>query len=164
LTVTWSAAQIPHMFRVYVILVRTGYLLAVLIVLTCITPSLAQFVRSTIQPAFIRRDWLVESLTGVVLVLLFLLPLRALARLVRRSELIPDSHLLERPVVAFLVWITSITGCALALLVAWALISTLPEPHHGNLAAPAMLAFMMFAFALLTGELVLVGRLVRASG
>jgi len=63
---------------------------------------------------------------------MFLLPARALLRLLRRAELIPDTRLRERPAVASLAALFSLLGCA------W--------------------VFLVVAVAPLTGELVLVGR------
>jgi hypothetical protein len=97
-----------------------------------------------------------------VLAVMFLLPARALVRLFRRSELIPDSHLQERPVVAVFVVLACLLGSALVFLVGYVWLTTPPDVMNSDIGGPlaffAMLAVMCFAIALLTGELVLVGR------
>jgi len=58
---------------------------------------------------------------------------------------------------------TRLAGCALILMVAWGLITRLPPSTHANFGGPTVLALMLFAIALLTGECVLVGRIARSS-
>ena len=153
MTASRIAAQIPRVFRVFVILVRTTYLLTALVVLACTAPLLVSFLPW--RPG--------NTFMTLVLLVMCLLPLRALVRLVSRSELIPASHIRERPVVASVVVIACLLGGALFLLAGWVGLTSLPEDDIGGpLGGAIMLAAMLFAVALLTGELVLVGRLSRA--
>jgi hypothetical protein len=94
------------------------------------------------------------------LIIGFIAPaIRLLFRLIRRAELIPEAHVREAPVISTLVFLACVLGSLLLLLVVWILLTTSPEERHGaNLAAPISLGLMFFAFALLTGECVLVGR------
>lgn len=141
------------MFRSFTILVRVTYLLAALAVLTCTLPWLMSFMRA------LSRLSLWTLYEAALLVVLFLLPLRALNRVVRRSELIPDSHIRERPVVASLVLVTNLLGGTLFMLAGWVALTSLPaEDIGGPFAGAAMLALMLFAISLLTGEMVLVGK------
>jgi len=146
-------------FRVFAIVVRTTYLLTALLVLAWAAPALVIFVQSLFGPARFGPDaW--DLYGALVYGVLCLLPLRALERLLHRSTLVPDSHIRERPVVASLVVVTSVLGWALALLAGWVAITNLPhEDIGGPLGGALMLALVLFAIALLIGELVLVGRL-----
>jgi hypothetical protein len=147
------------MLTVFAGLVRISYLFAALAALIFNGPPLLQFARSLLQPTILTRNSSYEIIMAACALLGLIAPAsRALLRLLRHAELVPLSHLRERPVVATLVGVTSLCGNALALLVAWGVLSTLPESRGLNFAGPMMLAFMLFAFALLTGEMVLVGR------
>jgi hypothetical protein len=153
------AAQISRVFRVFAIVVRTTYLLTALLVLAWAVPALVAFAQSLFRPEGFGPD--ASDLYGaVVFGVLCLLSLRALERLFHRSTFVPDAHIRERPVVASLVVVSSILGWALALLAGWVAITSLPhEDIGGPLGGALMLALVLFAIALLIGELVLVGRL-----
>jgi uncharacterized membrane protein YqhA len=101
-------------------------------------------------------------LTAAMLIIPLLLPARALARLLRRAELIPDSRFRERPVVASLVGFCSLLAFAWVVLTTWSLLTNLPVRDGGPLAGALMLSCLLFMFVLMTGELVLVGRLAPA--
>ena len=147
------------MFRAFAILVRTIYLLTALLVLAWAAPSLVMFGRSLLRPSQFPPDtW--DLYGAVIFAVMCLLPLRALERLLHRAEFVPDAHIRERPIVASLVVVSSMFGWALALLAGWVGITSLPaEDIGGPLGGALMLALMLFAIALLIGELVLVGRL-----
>jgi len=142
------------MFRAFALLVRASYLLALLVSLACMLPALVQLLPGL--PGG-RWHWR-EGLFGVLFVIVFVaLPLRAAWRLVRRRDLIPELHLRDRPVVASLVLLASACALLLSAIIALALFTRLPEADV-NIAGPAALAAMLFAIAILTGEIVLVGR------
>ena len=146
--------------RAFAILVRTSYLFTTLLASVSGIWMLVQFSQPLLDPPPFAPSLDAKDLFAMTIALVLVVPsLRAFIRLLRQGELVPDSHLAERPVIAALVWLASAAGTALYLLVAWILLSTLPESRDVNLAGPLMLATMLYAFALLTGELVLVGRL-----
>ena len=148
------------MLRAGVIVVRTSYLLAALTSMALSTPPLVEFLYGGSWPLLSPRTSLSALLWFTALILVFLvLPLRAAWRLVRHHQLVPESHILERPYVATLVVFASHCSNFLLLLVAWALLTTLPDSAHVNIAGPAVLALMLLAIALLVGEVVLVGRI-----
>jgi len=155
------------MFGLFAALVRVSYLLAALIVLAGVIPYSVLFVQALLQPALFGRDYRYELWTATILAVMFLLPARALLRLLRRAELIPDTHLRERPLVASLTAIFSLLGCALIFLVVFVWITTPPDVMNSDIGGPlaffGSLALMCFAVALLIGELVLVGRLSPAA-
>ena len=150
LTHAFAPAQIAPVFRAFVILVRTTYLMTALLVLVWSATVLVSMAWA--DPG--------DRYRAIALVALCLLPVRALERLLHHATFVPDSHIRERPVVASLVCITSLLGWALMLLAGWTMIRVLPQVDIGGpLAGTLMLALMLFAIALLVGELVLVGRL-----
>jgi hypothetical protein len=163
LTDAKGVAQISRMFGAFAVFVRISYLLAALVVLSGVIPYSVLFVQALFQPVLFGRDYGYELWTATILAVMFLLPGRALLRLLRRAELIPDTQLRERPVVASLAAIFSLLGCALVFLVVSVWITTPPDVMNSDIGGPlaffGMLALMCFAIALLTGELVLVGRL-----
>jgi hypothetical protein len=152
-----AAAQIAAMFRIFAILVRTNYLVAVLVALVFLTPWLFDGVVSLFRPGFVGNVnfWR----TSILLLVLagFVAPAaRALFRLVRRASLIPDSHLREAPVVATLVLFASAFASFLFLNLAWAFLTR--AGRDVELAPFAFFGLFWLAIALLTGEIVLVGR------
>jgi hypothetical protein len=148
------------MLRAGVIVVRTSYLLAALTSLALSTPPLAELLYGGSWPLLSPRTSLSSLLWSAALILVFMvLPLRGAWRLVRHHELVPESHIRERPYVATLVVLASQCSNFLLLLVAWVLLTTLPESGDVNIAGPAVLALMLLAIALLVGEVVLVGRM-----
>jgi hypothetical protein len=152
----------PDVFRSFAILVRTSYLLGALIVLAGATLWLVSILQSLIRQVSLRPDiW--DLYAAGIFVVMCALPLRALTRLIRRAELIPDSHLRDRSVVAALVTIACIFGLLLCLLAGSVWLEVLRGADGSDVGGPLglalMLALMSFAIALLTGELVLVGRL-----
>jgi len=143
-------------------LIRTSYLLTALLVLAGAVLWLAEMLQSLVRQISIRLD--IWDLYAVAIVaVMCALPLRAITRLLRRAELIPDSHLRERPVVATFVAVTCIFGLLLCLLAASVWLDVMRGADSDDIGGPLglalMLALMSFAIALLTGELVLVGRL-----
>jgi len=159
LTRARTSRSVARMFRGFAIAARASYLLAVLLTLALLLLAIERFVTVQSQPRAFARDALADYLLAAVVLLVFGLPaLRALARLFHHRDLLPEAHLRSMPVVATLVVLASALGTALILLVAWILITTLPESRDVNLAAPCALAAMLYAFALLCGEIVLVGR------
>jgi hypothetical protein len=154
--------QIPRVFRVFAILVRTSYLLTALLVLAGAVLWLTEMLQSLVRQISIRLDiW--DLYAAAIFAVMCALPLRAITRLLRRAELIPDSHLRERPVVATFVAVTCIFGLLLCLLAASVWLDVLRGADSDDIGGPLglalMLALMSFSIALLTGELVLVGRL-----
>jgi hypothetical protein len=154
--------QIPRVFRVFATLARTSYLLTALSVLAGAGLWLVSLLQSLTRQLYIRADiW--DLYAAGIFVVMCALPLRALTRLIRRAELIPDSHLRERPVVAALVTIASVFGLVLCLLAASVWLAVMRGADGSDVGGPVgfalMLALMSFAIALLTGEIVLVGRL-----
>ena len=145
------------MFRACAIVVRTSYLLAVLVTLVKVSQATYQFVRALDYPRMFGSGPSTDVFVILVLLGFWVLALRALGRLLLRHELVPDDHLRERPVVASIVALTCILGTWMTLLPDWFLLTTLPESRDVNLAAPWALGLLCYAVALLVGELVLVG-------
>jgi pilus assembly protein TadC len=92
--------------------------------------------------------------------------LRAVTRLIRRGELVPDAHLRERPVIAMIVALPAVLGLLLVCAVIRVWIDSQPwgTDAGGPLAGAAALSLLFTAFAVLTGELVLVGRSAPVTG
>jgi hypothetical protein len=154
--------RVPGVFHPFAILVRTSYLLSALIVLAGATLWLVSILQSLVRQVSLRPDiW--DPYAAGIFIVMCALPLRALTRLIRRAALIPDSHLRDRPVVTTLVTIACIFGLLLCLLAGSVWLAVLRGADGSDVGGPLglalMLALMSFAIALLTGELVLVGRL-----
>jgi hypothetical protein len=151
------------MFRSFAVFVRTSYLLTVLAVLAGVVLYGVLWVPALLNQQLFGRNFAYDLWSATILAVMFLLPARALLRLLRRAELIPDTHLRERPVVASLVALCCLFGCALVFLVVSVWITTPPDRMNSDIGGPlaffGMCALFWFAIALLTGELVLVGRL-----
>jgi len=155
-------AQIPAMFRTFAFFVRVSYLLAALTVLAGVVAYGVEFLQALMRPGFYGMESGFFLWSVAILAVMFLLPARALLRLFTRAELVPDSHLRERPVVASLVALFCLFGCVLIFLVVSVWITTPPDVMNSDIGGPlaflGMIALTCFAIALLTGELVLVGR------
>ncbi len=148
-------AQIPRVFRAFAISVRSIYLLMVISGLAIGGWGLLEI--------FTGRGRLDgESLVIIGFLLAYFWPAaRAGIRLVRFRELVPDAHLRERPVIAAVVTIPAVVGILLLNLVLHVWIEIQPwgaEDVGGPLAGAVMLAVLLHVFALVTGEIVLVGR------
>jgi hypothetical protein len=145
------------MFRVFAILVRTNYLVAVLVALVFLVPWLVEGVVSLFRPGYSGNEtsWRLWMLL-LVLACFVALAVRALFRLVRRASLIPDSHLREAPVVAAFVLFASVLASFLFLNLAWAFLTR--AGRDVELAPVVFFGMFWLAIALLTGEIVLVGR------
>ena len=127
------------MFRFFAILVRTTYLVTVLVTLALLVP------------------WAFDGLSAIFLVAIFIVPAaRALYRLIRFRELIPDAHLREAPIVATLVLVSSAFASFLLLNFVWAILTR--AGRDVELAPFVFFGMYWLAIALLTGEIVLVGR------
>ena len=76
-----------------------------------------------------------------------------------RGPIIPDQRIAERPVVARVVGLTSLLG-NVAFLLAFSVVVDIYRRSLSdvNLAAPVALTALFYAFALLIGEIVLIGR------
>lgn len=165
-----TTAQIAPMFKAWSFLVRIAYLIAALVALVLLVPRLVDCVRAMLAPRGFLDNTPELVAISALLVIGFIAPATlAIIRLLRRGKLIPDAHLKEAPMLSTLLFLASVLGSALLLLVAWILFTTSPEERHGaNLAAPVVLGLMLLAFALLAGECVLVpgstGRAWRAVG
>jgi hypothetical protein len=139
-------------FRLYTASVRSIYLLAAL----C-SATMGSWLLVT-NPY---SRWEAFDLVMIVLLLACVLPAaRALVRLVTRRELLPDAHLRERPVVALVVALSAALALFLVcfLLRVWLDILPWGTDAGGPIAGAAGLALMLMAIAMLTGEMVLVGR------
>jgi hypothetical protein len=127
------------MFRFFAILVRTTYLLTVLVTLALLVP------------------WTLGGLSAVFLLSIFIVPAaRALYRLIRFGELIPDSRLRAAPIVATLVFVSSAIASFLLVNFVWAFLTR--AGRDVELAPFIFFGMFWLAIALLTGEIVLVGR------
>lgn len=127
------------MFRIYAALVRTNYLVAVLVALTFLVP------------------WTLASVCAFMLLGLLIAPAaRALYRLVRHWQLIPDANLREAPIVATLVCISSVLASFLLLYLHWALL--IRAGRDLEVAPLGFFGLIWLAIALLTAEVVLIGR------
>ncbi len=148
------------MFRVYAASVRSIYLLAVISSATLgvwlLLQSAWKFLRPDSTGTADRLDIVI-----IGLLLACVIPAaRAIIRIGRRADLLPDAHLRERPVVASLVAFATVVGLLLVYLVlrAWLDIQPWGATDGGPIAGAAGLALLLVAFAMLTGEIVLVGR------
>ena len=153
------------MFRVYAISVRSIYLLMVISALACGGWALLEFSTAFLRPG--GRDQLnAQDLVVIGFLLAFVWPAaRAAIRLARFQELIPDAHLRERPVVATMVTIPAALGILLLYLFLriWLEIQPWGADVGGPLGGVLILAVLLLVFALLTGEMVLVGRVSPAT-
>lgn len=132
------------MFRIYAALVRTTYLVAVLVALAFVAP------------------WAFASLSAFLLLGLLIAPAaRALYRLVRHRQLIPDANLREAPIVATLVCISSVLASFLLLYLHWALL--IRAGRDIEVAPLGFFGLIWLALALLIAEVVLVGRKKRGT-
>ena len=155
------------MFSLYVACVRSIYLLAVVIALVLGGWLLLQYVA-----VFLRSDSFGRSHAQDMVIITFLLACvlpatRATIRLLRHRELVPDTHLRDRPLVSSLVAMASALAIALLYLLLHVWLAILPwgaDDVGGPLAGAAMLAVILLVFALLTGEIVLVGHAHRRPG
>jgi hypothetical protein len=152
-------AQIRAMFRAFAALVRSFYLLAVLSSAAFGGWLLLQSLRVVIRPRAAELQY-ASALPMLCLLLAGFLPsLRAIARLLKRTDLVPDERLRERPVVATTVALTAALG---VLLLYFVLRIWLDIQPWGAEAGPTMMvagaALLLITIAMLTGELVLVGR------
>jgi hypothetical protein len=149
------------MFRVYAASVRSIYLLAVICSAAIGSWLLLQFVSPIVHPSSYERANVVDLAITILLLACVLPAARALVRLVLRRELVPDAHLRDRPVIAMLVALSAALGLLLVYLLLRVWIDVLPwgTDAGGPIAGAAMLAATLLAIAMLTGEIVLVGRI-----
>jgi low temperature requirement protein LtrA len=127
------------MFRFFAVLVRTTYLVTVLVTLALLVP------------------WAFDGLSAAFLLAIFIVPAaRALYRLIRFRELIPDARLREAPIVATLVFVSSAIASFLLVNLVWAFLTR--AGRDVELAPFVFFGLFWLAIALLTGEIVLVGR------
>jgi hypothetical protein len=156
----WPAAQIRRVFRVYAAVVRSIYLLMVVSALAVGCVALMEFSSEFLRPGG-RGPLDIQDLVVIGFLIACVAPAtRAAIRLVRFHELVPDAHLRERPVVATLVTIPAALGVLLLYLVARIWLDIQPWGHDdvgGPVAGATILAVLFHLFALLTGEMVLVG-------
>jgi sensor histidine kinase YesM len=132
------------MFRLYAALVRTIYLVTVRVTLALLVPSA------------------LEGLSAVFLLGGFIaLAALAMYRLIRYRELIPDDRLREAPIVATLVLLSSVIASFLLFNLVWAFLTR--AGRDVELAPFVFFVAIWLAIALLTGELVLVGRQKKAT-
>jgi len=105
-----------------------------------------------------RLDATAFLLTAGVFIVYGCLPGRALLRLVLSRDLIPPPLLRERPAVAALVAGAAMVGTYMLAILGIMSVRRLDGSMEDFNAAPAVMLFLMsYAFALLTGELVLIG-------
>jgi len=146
------AAQIAAVFRIYATAVRSIYLLTVICALAVGVWAFLNF--------SVALD--VQQLIVIGFLLAYAGPaIRAAIRLARSREFVPDAHLRERPLVATLVSIAAAVGIMLLYFVIRVWIDIQPwgrDDVGGPLAGIFALAVLLHVFALLTGEIVLVGR------
>ena len=127
------------MFQLYAGLVRTTYLVTVLVALAFLVP------------------WAGDNLSAFMVLALFIAPAaRALYRLVRRGELISDARLREAPIVATLVFVASAMASFLLLNLGWAFLTR--AGRDVELGPFVFFGMIWLTIALLVGEVVLVGR------
>ena len=154
-----AAAQIRRMFRVYAVTVRSIYLLMVVSTLAVGGWAFREYLSAFLRPG--NRQLSVEDLVVIGFLLAYLVPAaRAAIRLARVRELVPDAHLRERPVVAALVTIPAAIGVFLLYVVSRVWLDIQPwggDDVGGPLGGAFILALLMHVFAMLTGEIVLVG-------
>ena len=153
--------QILRVFRAYAIFVRLAYMSAVAAALLLGVWSLASIATAREPGSFLRHISLGELAWYGLFITSVSCGMRAMFRPLRRMPLLPESHLRERPVVGTLVALAAAFAGFLAFNVALGLIQTLPNGSDANFAGPTVLAFFLYTFALLTGEIVLVGRTSR---
>ena len=149
------------MFSLCATIVRSVYLLAVACGFGLGGWFLLQYSVSILRAGGFNRIY-AQDLVIVLFLLACVLPAgRAVIRLLRHGELVPNAHLRERPVVASLVTMSSSLAIFLVYVVLRIWLDIQPwgaDDVGGPLAGLAMLATLLLVFALLTGEIVLVGR------
>jgi len=152
------------MFRLYAACVRSTYLLAATSAIALGGWLLLQYLAGLLRADGLGRSY-AQDLVIVTFILACVLPaIRALVRLLRHRDLIPNAHLRERPVVASLVAMTSALAIFLIYVVIRVFLDILPWGDHdvgGPVAGASMLATLLLVLALLIGEIVLVGRPIR---
>ena len=72
--------------------------------------------------------------------------------------MLSEANLHERPAVAAVVALTATFASFLVFNLVLAFLQPWPDTHDANFGGPGVLALMCYTIALLTGELVLVGR------
>jgi hypothetical protein len=158
LTRTRGAAQIRRVFRAYAIAVRLAYLSAVVVALTS-GGWAAVSAADASRPGFFFGNLSASELAWFGLFIACVAcAVRALVRPLRRSAFLPESHLRERPVVGTLVALAAAFASFLVFNVGLAFLQTWPDTHDVNFGGPTLLALLLYAIALLIGEIVLVGR------
>ena len=152
------------MFRAYAISVRLAYLSAVTVAVFIAAWSLVSIVNAQ-QPwlMFLRHRSIAELAWDALFIACIACAIRAVFRPLRRAALLPESHLRERPVVGTIVALTAAFASFLVFSIVLAFLQTWPDTGDVNFAGPAALALLLYAIALLTGEIVLVGRASRTA-
>jgi len=149
------------MFRICAALVRSIYLLTVITSLVVGGWALAEFSTALLRQNMSRGAH-VQGLVIFGILLAYVLPaIRAAIRLLRYRDLLPEANLRERPIVGAVVAVPAALGILLSYLVIRAWIDILPwgdEDAGGPLGGAMILTVLLQVFALLTGEIVLVGR------
>lgn len=95
-------------------------------------------------------------MTALALLVFGATSVRAFWRVLRRRPILSDTRIGEHQVLSTLVMLGNLFAHFLVFNVFYALWSVYPD-FDGNAAGPLMLAAMLYAFALLVGEFVLVG-------
>jgi hypothetical protein len=153
--------QIPAVFRAYAFSVRTIYLLTVMCALTVGGFAFLEFSAAWLRPGS-SGGLDMQELVIIGFLLAYVIPAaRATIRLARTRDLVPDAHLRERPVVAAVITIPAVLGILLLYLALHVWIEIQPWGHDdvgGPLGGAVILAILFHVFALMTGEIVLVGR------
>jgi MFS-type transporter involved in bile tolerance (Atg22 family) len=148
-------------FRAYATIVRLAYLSAAAVTLYLAVWSALSIARNPDPGYSLLYLSTFELFVYGLLIACALCAVRALSRPLRRDSFLPESHLRERPVVGTLVALTSAFASFLVFNLVLAFLQLWPDTHDANFGGPSVLALLLYAIALLTGEIVLVGRTAR---
>jgi hypothetical protein len=159
LTASAWLTQSRGVFRAYVIAVRLAYLSAVVAAALIGGWTLVTTAGSTSSGiSMIRYASAFEMMWYGFIIASVMCAARAITRPLRKISFLPESHLREMPAVATIVATCAVFADWLVFNLVLGLLQTLPDDADGNFAGPSLLALMLYTIALLTGEIVLVGR------
>jgi hypothetical protein len=148
-------------FSAYAILVRLAYSSAVAASLCIGTWTLVSISKAQQPWLFLLPLTIAELAWDSLFIACVICAMRAMFRPLRRISFLPEGHLRERPVVGTLVALSAAFASFLVFNVVLAFLQTWPDTGDVNFGGPIILALVLYAVSLLTGEIALVGRIAR---
>ncbi len=146
------------MFRAYATLVRLAYFSAIAVALYLGGWWAVAIARIPELGFALRYLSAFELIVYGLLIICVVCAVRALLRAMRRESMLPEIRLRERPEVATVVALTAAFASFLVFNLVLAFLQLWPDTDDANFGGPGVLALMCYTIALLTGEIVLVGR------